>query len=240
MLLLCLRGLHGRDNAIDLADGASGLLLDKVEDCLVGYLFPCGDVVSMKGLEDVIEGGIDKDIILADVPSEVDAMDLISSIRNVCIQTLELLRPLWIHIAKLSLHSLVTIDLHIARENGRGVSTDLLVDRVGVVGDLDLGVIREIDDDSLILEDADIGQKMEDAVNSSILNTITKRGDRANGHTERVVLVVEDTILVKDTHKPHDLRVDTLADLTVLGGGLKDECIGVIGVEDGAEAIKEV
>ena len=225
---------------IDLADGASGLFLDEVEDGVEGDLFAGVDVGCVELLEEVVEEGVDVDVFLVDIATDIGAMKEDCCSPNVSIQTLELLRPLRIHIAKLSLHSLVAIDLHIAREDGRGVSTDLLVDRVGVVGDLDLGIIREIDDDSLILEDADIGQKTEDAVNSSILNTITKRSYRANGHSEGVVLVVEDAILVKDTHKPHDLGVDTLADLTVLGGGLKDECVGVIGVEDGAEAIKEV
>lgn len=51
---------------------------------------------------------------------------------------------------------------------------------------------------------------------------------------------MEVSVIVEETHEPYTLGILSLAHLASLSSSLNNECIGVLGVQDGAETIEKV
>lgn len=189
----------------------------------------------MELLEEVVEEGVDKDVLLLDIPSNVDAVDVSADSLDVLLDHIKLPSALRIHGTKTVLGIGIRIDLHIPGEDGRRIAPDGLQFRIGRMRDLDLGVIGQIDHETLVKGNVSKLHTGNDNINCGIANLLKRRMDRNTIRSR-----VEGSVLIKQTHKPHALGILSLADLASIRSSLENECIGIIHIKNRAETIKQM
>lgn len=160
---------------VELADDLTGLALDDGfdgGDCdgTLGL-----EVAGVKFLQDVVEEGMYEDVLLLDVATNVDAVDVSADVLDIGINRIELQDPLGIHSAKHVLGLLVVVDLHIPGNDRRGVATNGLELCIRRMSDLDLGIVGKVNHNSLMVGDVGDLHAGHDNIYSGVLALLKMR-----------------------------------------------------------------